>query len=100
MALPAEVIRKVYHDNAVQLLAKRLGKVQKLGEMPTRVIRMPAPVGIVAPLEHGYHRSRAMVFHGRKDGPVSLTVKELADLVQGIVHGDGSVAIHAASASG
>jgi UDP-3-O-[3-hydroxymyristoyl] glucosamine N-acyltransferase len=37
-----------------------------------------------------------MVFRGRKDAPVSLTVKELADLVQGTVHGDGALTIHAA----
>jgi UDP-3-O-[3-hydroxymyristoyl] glucosamine N-acyltransferase len=44
-----------------------------------------------------YDRPRpATVFHGRKDDPVSLTVQQLADLVQGTVHGDGSVAIHAA----
>jgi UDP-3-O-[3-hydroxymyristoyl] glucosamine N-acyltransferase len=39
---------------------------------------------------------RAMVFHGRKDDPVSLTVKQLADLVGGTLHGDGNVAIHSA----
>src|ERR1700738_3179796 len=39
---------------------------------------------------------RAMVFHGRKGRPVNLTVKQLADLVQGTVQGDGSIAISAA----
>jgi UDP-3-O-[3-hydroxymyristoyl] glucosamine N-acyltransferase len=34
-----------------------------------------------------------MVFHGRKDDPVTLTVQQIADLVQGTVHGDGSIAI-------
>ena len=40
--------------------------------------------------------ARALVFHGRKDGTVSLTVQQLAELVQGTVQGDGNVAIHAA----
>jgi UDP-3-O-[3-hydroxymyristoyl] glucosamine N-acyltransferase len=35
-------------------------------------------------------------FHGREDGTLSLTVTELAALVKGTVHGDGSVAIQAA----
>src|SRR5207237_9498278 len=38
----------------------------------------------------------ALVFQGRKDNPVSITVQQLADLVQGTVHGDGSVSIQAA----
>jgi UDP-3-O-[3-hydroxymyristoyl] glucosamine N-acyltransferase len=37
-----------------------------------------------------------MVFQGRKGRPVNLTVKQLADLVQGTVEGDGSIAISAA----
>jgi UDP-3-O-[3-hydroxymyristoyl] glucosamine N-acyltransferase len=37
-----------------------------------------------------------MVFHGRKDGPVTLTVNQIAKLVQGTVQGDGNVAIRAA----
>jgi UDP-3-O-[3-hydroxymyristoyl] glucosamine N-acyltransferase len=35
-------------------------------------------------------------FHGRKGNPVSLTLNELAKLVQGTVHGDGSVTIQSA----
>jgi UDP-3-O-[3-hydroxymyristoyl] glucosamine N-acyltransferase len=37
-----------------------------------------------------------MVFHGRKDDPVNLTVKQLAELVEGTVQGDGNVTIKAA----
>jgi UDP-3-O-[3-hydroxymyristoyl] glucosamine N-acyltransferase len=37
-----------------------------------------------------------MDFHGRKGRPVKLTVKELANLVQGTVQGDGDIAISAA----
>lgn len=37
-----------------------------------------------------------MVFHGRKGRPVKLTVKQLADLVQGTVQGDGDITIQAA----
>jgi UDP-3-O-[3-hydroxymyristoyl] glucosamine N-acyltransferase len=37
-----------------------------------------------------------MVFQGRKDAAVTLTVKQLAELVQGTLHGDGNVAIQSA----
>jgi UDP-3-O-[3-hydroxymyristoyl] glucosamine N-acyltransferase len=37
-----------------------------------------------------------MVFHGRKGPAVNFTVKQLADLVQGTVQGDGTIVIAAA----
>jgi UDP-3-O-[3-hydroxymyristoyl] glucosamine N-acyltransferase len=37
-----------------------------------------------------------MVFHGRKGRPVKFTVKQLADLVQGTIQGDGNTTIGAA----
>jgi UDP-3-O-[3-hydroxymyristoyl] glucosamine N-acyltransferase len=35
-------------------------------------------------------------FQGRKGTPVSVTIRELAELVRGILHGDGDVVVHAA----
>jgi UDP-3-O-[3-hydroxymyristoyl] glucosamine N-acyltransferase len=60
---------------------------------------MHQPLGIAPATEQGYHPAKRG-FVTEKGQPLSLTVKELAELVQGTLHGDGSVAIQAARSLG